>query len=134
MKYKEEFEELVINKLYGIPMLDKDGDKYCLTETQELYEYFIAGIELKEQDGWISVKDRLPDENVRVIARVYCNKKILIDAHEHIHHLEGYYSNEWWDSFHERFEDDDLEVTHWMPLPEPPVSAVKEHNTHATKG
>lgn len=54
---------------------------------------------------WISVKDRLPEDNQRVIAFIPTNDNAPIDA-------DRFVCNRWvrygW------------KVTHWMPLPELP--------------
>lgn len=61
---------------------------------------------------WISVKERLPEKFVSVL--VYMpGEKPLPTVHE------GYLMPDarWYSNFFKRDED---EVTHWMPLPEPP--------------
>ena len=59
--------------------------------------------------NWISVKERLPKDGVTVLVRTTYG---LVAAALHDTYL------------HEREEGDnsfdDSEVTHWMPLPEPP--------------
>ena len=74
-----------------------------------------------QRDRWINVEDALPKTDVRVI--VYCDDPF--DITPHFPHrkllLIGYLDmeNNWYDS------DGPLEnVTHWIPLPEPPE--VKE--------
>ena len=62
---------------------------------------------------WISVKDRLPEDDGEVLA---CNGNDVFIAH-----CEGDY----WAVYLLNTEDDCYEqhvvkVTHWMPLPEPP--------------
>lgn len=52
---------------------------------------------------WISVKENVPEENVKVLV---CT--------EHGSVLTAHYSRGWW---HVAFG---LKVTHWMPLPELP--------------
>lgn len=63
---------------------------------------------------WISVKDRLPEEDSRVLA--FVENGIMI-----ANYLEGwfyYIENEDGDMC----PSDDIEVSYWMPLPEPPES------------
>ena len=51
---------------------------------------------------WISVKDRLPEEEkLAIVYRPHYKQKIYIQA--------------WW-----RGDQYDQSITHWMPLPEPP--------------
>lgn len=62
--------------------------------------------------SWISVKDRLPEEDSRVLA--FVENGIMI-----ANYLEGwfyYIENEDGDMC----PSDDIEVSYWMPLPEPP--------------
>lgn len=64
------------------------------------------------QNEWISVKDRLPERRGRYIVAV-CNYIGKIDVFDLWFDYPEWYID----------EDDDLyqfEVTHWMPLPEPP--------------
>ena len=71
---------------------------------------------LREQPQWISVEDRLPEAFVSVL--VYMpEERPLPTVHE------GYVTNngKWYAHF---FEREPFEVTHWMPLPEPPEEEV----------
>lgn len=72
----------------------------------------------KKNNGWISVKDRLPDENQEVIVvvnnpiiesriAIYLNNGLFAYEIEHIG------SSEWNVSITDR-------VTHWQPLAQPP--------------
>jgi hypothetical protein len=92
---------------------------------QGLYEGFLAGYQAAKEsnspekpddcnssnnsDGWISVKDRLPErgENYLVLFRVRGDK-----------HSPAQFEITWFDNtwdFPSTFE-----VTHWMPMPKPP--------------
>lgn len=64
---------------------------------------------------WISVEDRLPEDNTDVL--VY--RGSLISVYTYIGH------NEWEDDYGYWSRTDDENITHWMPLPQPPV---KEKN------
>jgi hypothetical protein len=74
-------------------------------------------------NNWISVKDRLPEEDIAVL--VY--GQVLNDPPDVIGVRRRYNGDQEWkytweseDGFIYR-EDD---VTHWMPLPEPPKEEV----------
>jgi hypothetical protein len=71
---------------------------------------------------WISVKDRLPEPNVRVLVRDPSIPEFpRNDSNVVIGHLRGtnsYFLSGTW------FVPDGFgQVTHWMPLPEPPKDA-----------
>lgn len=66
--------------------------------------------------GWISVEERLPKEFVSVL--VYMpEERPLPTVHEGFLAREGvWYAN--------HFDREPMEITHWMPLPEPPEVEV----------
>lgn len=83
---------------------------------------------------WISVKDKLPDEEQEVLlyteeiesyGRYGKRKKIYHNVYR------GYFDGEEWITIYchgceyifkmnEKYQNEHIEVTHWMPLPEPP--------------
>lgn len=68
-------------------------------------------------DGWISVEDKLPESCSEVY--IWPRPDFGLDCHS------GYYykhNNEWKAQSMQCFgvEDHKVNVTHWMPLPEPP--------------
>ena len=69
---------------------------------------------------WISVEDRLPD--VEVLAANFAPK-----TYGYKEYIIGYVSPDWRKG--EYYAENDYEilynVTHWMPLPEPPKEDVK---------
>lgn len=78
--------------------------------------------------GWISVKDRLPDAagyNCLVVGKNCFGQKFVFTA------FTGYGEPGWWtyDKTRMRRETSEAdnrlspvwEITHWMPLPEPPM-------------
>jgi hypothetical protein len=90
----------------------------------------------KKMAEWISVKDRLPDK-LEAVNIVWVNHN-PVSYYEHIKDkpftaTAYYYGGKWWwystvceDCLikYDKCECDemgkDIEVTHWMPLPEPP--------------
>jgi hypothetical protein len=68
---------------------------------------------------WISVKDRLPEDETVVIA--YVQHKIGWYRMFAWHDMYG------WHSSAPEFDDKESDyVTHWMPLPEPPEEGKRE--------
>ena len=84
--------------------------------------------------GWISVKDKFPEEDQEVIlctseTETYGKhrEKKKIYKNIYIGYFDGY---EWLTSYchgceyifrmNEKYPNETIEVTHWMPLPEPP--------------
>ncbi len=59
---------------------------------------------------WISVKDRLPEEN-----NTFSEFIVIVRGAKRPTVLE-YQGHEWWVDENGNYYD----VTHWMPLPEPP--------------
>lgn len=65
---------------------------------------------MHDKSGWISVKDRLPETDDTVLV---CLQRGGYEL--------GFYSDDSWRSLYlSYFETKELDVTHWMPLPEPP--------------
>ncbi len=65
---------------------------------------------------WISVKDRLPKNKQRIL--MYCIREFVNDEPIVIGHYQtGDYENFISTCF---VEDEMSDITHWMPLPEPP--------------
>jgi hypothetical protein len=105
------------------PYNNDDNDTYDCT--QALSEDALDL--LKEQDsGWISVNDRLPELNQDVL--VYAVGKIDGFIEKHAIEICNRFiqrifpsspGQEMWSSPYQYFHTD-YEITHWMPLPEPP--------------
>ena len=69
----------------------------------------------KSDNGWISVKDRLPKPNVSVLLAVYDRE------HEFTYRTVAWLNTSGdWDSNDDGFNQGDEDVLYWMPLPEPP--------------
>lgn len=72
-----------------------------------------------DREAWISVKERLPNKGQNVL--VFCNSRYAKGWKFSIDRLEEGEKNPIWIYTHGWFE-----VTHWMPLPEPPGSRPPE--------
>lgn len=59
--------------------------------------------------GWISVKERLPDEDVQVLVYLHSDRSYTTMDTDRL--LNGKWVRLRWGAF---------DVTHWMPLPEAP--------------
>ena len=71
--------------------------------------------------GWISVKDRLPDDSDKIVL-VIANGKFGNITLDEAFELACYYKDYGW--VLESYPDmENVRVTHWMPLPEPPKEA-----------
>ena len=64
-------------------------------------------------DNWISVKDRLPENENPVL--VFGGKSIYTAVYGN----RGGYSNQWWKL---NSKTHYCNPTHWMPLPSPPIT------------
>lgn len=70
-------------------------------------------------NGWISVKDRLPEKYQDVLVLVKYDGTIYCEQfHEQV--IAWLTVNGDWDSDCGDFNDSDGVITHWMPIPEPP--------------
>ena len=78
---------------------------------------------------WINVKDRLPDFDVPVLCNVaYLNfnkEYYYLSVFKRHNDIEGWLWYQWsgYGDLREKsnYDDcDDYDITHWMPLPEPP--------------
>lgn len=94
----------------------------ALREQEELE----SKLRVLESSGWVSVEERLPNKiNNKVL--VYCkNGYIGFGHYENFRGVEDWYNIESGKPFREwDLEDcETYEVTHWMPLPEPPEVEV----------
>lgn len=75
-------------------------------------------VEAEPDNGWISVKDRMPDDKKRYLICTVSRRRVDIAYYQP---TGDKYSNHepFWQGSNCRFST----VTHWRPLPEPPESA-----------
>lgn len=102
MDVREKLVEL-LTEFYGVDPM------YYGVDANTLAGHLIAhGVTVQE---WIPVKDRLPDKNIKaVLIALHCEETDI-----------GWYDKDnkcWQSEFVNSY--DDGEVTHWMPIPQPP--------------
>lgn len=95
-----------------------DGQVVTLREGEAREYHKLALAALREQDvtdinvgnKWISVEERLPEKNTAVIA-----------ASDNGIVFQCLYAYNGWDLW----ESNEVSITHWMPLPEPPKEGAE---------
>ena len=85
---------------------------------------FLAGIQHERaKHGWVSVKDRLPEDNELVVV-------LLVDRLKLNHRQPSVYfgrkQGELWVEALDHCDVGWISPTHWMPLPEPPMFFYSE--------
>jgi len=94
------------------------GAIYVSLTFDQVKEIYDAKIDSSYERGrmmeWIKVEDRLPEDRVLVLC---WQESMGACIREHIYE-DGYVS--WYDE-HNNYDDSDLKITHWMPLPPPPT-------------
>ena len=125
---KTKFEELMRKKARNnFDLYYADGSKYyharavgCNMAADEAHDFPSADVQPVSQ--WISVKDRLPENHKLVLCYAQST------TGEGCCYILGTLSNdEFWflqahDGHHLSFPNLHLVVTHWQPLPDPPVN------------
>ena len=108
--------------LYGIDAEKVESD--CVDALLKDALAYIKQLEAA-QPKWISVEDRLPEDNLNVL--VYAigdNENSVIAMTGYTHKMYGYNIEGWrspWQYFFYEYK-----ITHWMPLPEAPKEDVKK--------
>ena len=99
-------------------VLEKQFDESCgdyRYQNKDKLDYedalWLAIAALREQMDWISTKDRLPENDARVLA--YCKDRCIHDM------KRRWADNAWYDKGSAAVYLADF-VTHWLPTPEPP--------------
>ena len=94
-----------------------------IPEVKEFYAMAEKALRTQNQVNWMSVKDRLPEPDVKTIGRIETEKVIAWDGNRLVFGNFTIYRYD--NSFEFYGADADgthcfWKVTHWMPLPEPP--------------
>ncbi|EHA0313735.1 DUF551 domain-containing protein [Salmonella enterica] len=98
-------------------LLACDGNKVQEYVRIERYQEAVIGNSPVTPDGWISCSERMPNDK----QYVWCWGKSY--GWTECDTFEGYYDwsrNKWW-AVTDDGEEPASKVTHWMPLPEPPL-------------
>lgn len=92
-----------------------------IPEVKEFYAMAEKALRTQNQVNWMSVKDRLPDENNVIVGGKCgtCSDLVIVfvrDALGNSFTCDDMIANGGWINY----PTPEFEVTHWMPLPEPP--------------
>lgn len=102
---QEELKQRLIELIY------KHSPRLVEEEASCLAARLIAnGVTIRERGEWISVTDRLPEDNTRVLGFSEPDKDI------YCYDVDGvkWWTEDYWNTA------EGYGITHWMPLPEPP--------------
>ena len=117
MSKEKQNEELVQMYRDLCEIFDEEYEKRRLITPQNTAEKMTAK-GYRKQSEWISVDERFPEEGDEIIL---CTEDGIVGAGRFFFLGEGHYFR-WIAGEGSDFDDDFVEtnVTHWMPLPEPP--------------
>lgn len=83
-----------------------------------------AAADRMEDEGWISVEDRLPDDGCTYLVVVKLKYEWETEWEYHVDAGTRVFCNGYidgiWDTANDWDEGQECHITHWMPLPEPP--------------
>lgn len=107
---------MTADERYCFDCIHNEVCRYCPREYCD-YKEQACTLESTNADGWISVKDRLPENRDQVMVYGLVDSIFQYGVKDEIciigRYREDYQS--WWFPVKINFE-----VTHWRPLPEPP--------------
>lgn len=117
-----DFEHWQSRQCKQCPYMNAD-DEWC-NSADEIRGDTIAYIQQLEAQTpkWISAEERLPEVSVRLLAYEYSAALLVYDG-EHMHEAYYCHTTKMWHDASD--EDHIIDVTHWMPLPEPPEEVEK---------
>lgn len=101
----------------GLPLNSEHVNRFAEITFRLYKESHSNSVVTEISDGWISVKDRLPQEyDKQVLVRVTGNAAIIGYLHERGHWIIQAITSS--------YKENNLHmVTHWMPLPTPPKNS-----------
>ena len=112
--------EQVYNTYVRCPACDARGRRAILSHfsTNKKAREYVAEAWNKRSNGWISVKDRLPEKVTE-----YWSDDVLVTDGKKCY--VGYYHflNRDWDGLYSDITH--VKISHWMPLPEPPEGEIE---------
>lgn len=78
--------------------------------------------EFEDRAEWISVEERLPEPNEECIVAAKVGNRMVTDSAMRVHcyNLRTQETTYAWEITHDWDEGEGCEITHWMPLPQPP--------------
>lgn len=97
-----------LSKEEAIKILSRYDNPYYTPATRQAHR---MGVEALRTQCWIPVTKRLPDEFVSVLVCIPSEHPLPLVK-------EAYMANNWWTTKFGVYKQS--EITHWMPLPEPP--------------
>lgn len=95
------------------------GGLCCMSESMRIIAKLRQEKESsKPYSGWVSAKDKLPDTDDTVLA-IASGKPMQNITLDNAYVMANYYRGEGW--FVDEYPEwDPVNITHWMPLPDPP--------------
>lgn len=119
MDVREKLVELLGNSF------EKQSEKRGLLTAPHTADDLIAnGVTVQE---WISVDDRLPSKQHDWVL-VAC--KLVPEGWHGVPHIAELRNGVWWANCYDApLAEEGIEVTHWMPLPEPPDMRGAAHDS-----
>ena len=119
----QRFDDMVLQEVINVGVhVDREELIKSLEYDRDQYN---NGYEDGLVDGkpkWISVEDRLPEkgDSYLVVVKEKYPHEAKWNVHVDVASNYGHYIDDYWDTFNDWDEGQEVHITHWMPLPEPP--------------